>query len=200
MRNAAATKERILAAALAEFSAHGIAGARVDRIAQAARCNKNLIYIYFEDKETLFTTVLQKHLVRIHEEQPFTPDDLPGYAAKVFDWGQANPDLMRLLAWSALEQQAKGQAERVAALDAKVAALAEAQNAGRVGTAFPPDFLLIAVMSLATAWSVASPFGPSVNPRAAERPAALREGLIEAVRLLASAGKGKRTQGRDKVR
>jgi AcrR family transcriptional regulator len=200
MRNAAATKERILAAALAEFSAHGIAGARVDRIAQAARCNKNLIYIYFEDKETLFTTVLQIHLVRIHEEQPFTPDDLPGYAAKVFDWAQANPDLMRLLAWSALEQQAKGQAERVAALDAKVAALAEAQSAGRVGTAFPPDFLLIAVMSLATAWSVASPFGQSLNPRAAERPAALREGLIEAVRLLASAGKGKRTQGRDKVR
>jgi AcrR family transcriptional regulator len=200
MRNAAATKERILAAALAEFSAHGIAGARVDRIAQAARCNKNLIYIYFEDKETLFTTVLQRHLVRIHQEQPFTPDDLPGYAANVFDWARANPDLMRLLAWSALQQPAKGQTERVEALAAKVAALAEAQNVGRVGTAFPPDFLLVAVMSLATAWSVASPFGLSVNPRAAERPAALREDLTEAVRLLASAGKGKRTQGRNTER
>jgi AcrR family transcriptional regulator len=200
MRNAVATKERILGAALAEFSAHGIAGARVDRIAQAARCNKNLIYIYFEDKETLFTTVLQRHLVRIHQEQPFTPDDLPGYAAKVFDWARANPDLMRLLAWSALEQPAKGHAGRVEALAAKVAALAEAQNAGRVGTAFPPDFLLVAVMSLATAWSVASPFGLSVNPRAAERPAALREDLTEGVRLLASAGKGKRTQGRNTER
>src|ERR1700732_4502920 len=200
MRTAEATKERILEAALAEFSAHGIAGARVDRIAQAGRCNKNLIYIYFEDKETLFTTVLLKHLMRIHEEQPFTPDDLPGYAAKVFDWATANPDLMRLLAWSALEQQAQGHAERVEALSAKVAALTEAQHAGRVGTAFPPDFLLIAVLSLATAWSVASPFGPSVNPRAAERPAVLREGLSEAVRLLASAGKEKRTQRRDKVR
>jgi AcrR family transcriptional regulator len=194
MRNADATRERILEAALAEFSAHGIAGARVDRIAQAARCNKNLIYIYFEDKETLFTTVLQRHLVRIHQEQPFTPDDLPGYAANVFDWARANPDLMRLLAWSALQQPAKGQTERVEALAAKVAALAEAQNVGRVGTAFPPDFLLVAVMSLATAWSVASPFGPSVNPTAAERPAALREDLIEAVRLLAGAGKGKPTR------
>jgi AcrR family transcriptional regulator len=200
MRNAEATKERILEAALAEFSAHGIAGARVDRIARTARCNKNLIYIYFEDKETLFTTVLRKHLMRIHEEQPFTPDDLPGYAARVFDWAQANPDLMRLLAWSALEQEAKGHAERVEALGAKVAALTEAQHAGRVGTVFPPDFLLIAVMSLATAWSAASPFGPWVNPRAAERPAALRESLVEAVRLLASAGKRKRTQGRNKER
>ena len=200
MRTAEATKKRILEAALAEFSTYGVAGARVDRIAQTAGCNKNLIYIYFEDKETLFTTVLQKHLVRIHEEQPFTPDDLPGYAAKVFDWAMTNPDLMRLLAWSALEQQAKGHAARVEALEGKVAALTEAQDAGRVGTAFPPDFLLIAVMSLATAWSAASPFGPSVNPGAVERPAAPREGLIEAVRLLAGAGKRKRTQGINKGR
>src|SRR5215469_14226591 len=141
MRNAAATKERILEAALAEFSAHGIAGARVDRIAQAARCNKNLIYIYFEDKEALFTTVLRKHLMRIHEEQPFTPDDLPGYAAKVFDFAMANSDLMRLLAWSALEK-AKDPAQCGPALEAKLAALADAQDAGRVGTAFPPHFLL----------------------------------------------------------
>src|SRR5271155_1911820 len=118
MRNAEATRERILRAALAEFSAHGIAGARVDRIAQIAGCNKNLIYIYFEDKETLFTTLLRKHFMRIHEERPFTPDDLPGYAAKVFDFAMANPDLMRLLAWSTLEpQKTNDQAERVATLD-----------------------------------------------------------------------------------
>jgi AcrR family transcriptional regulator len=200
MRNAEATRERILKAALAEFSAHGVAGARVDRIARAAGCNKNLIYIYFEDKEALFTTVLRKHLMRVHEDQPFTPDDLPGYAAKVFDFAMASPDLMRLLAWSALEQKAKDQAGRVAILDAKVGALTEAQNAGQAGTAFSADFLLTAVMSLATAWSVASPFGPAVHPRAAERSAALRESLIEAVRLLADAGKGARTQGRRKKR
>ena len=187
-------------AALAEFSAHGIAGARVDRIAHAAGCNKNLIYIYFEDKETLFTTVLLKHLLRIHDEQPFTPDDLPGFAGKVFDWVIANPDLMRLMAWSTLEQKAKGQAGRVAAFEVKVRALTEAQTAGQVGTAFPPDFLLIAVMSLATAWSAAGLFGSSVNPKVAERPAAQRESLIEAVRLLANAGQANRTQGRSKAR
>ena len=200
MRNAEATKERILEAALAEFSAHGIAGARVDRIAQAARCNKNLIYVYFQDKETLFATVLRKHLLRVHEEQPFTPDDLPGYAAKLFDWAMANPAPMRLLSWFALEQQAKGPAERIPIFDAKVAALAEAQNAGQVGTAFPPDFLLTAALRLATAWSAAGPFGPSLDPKAAERPAALRKNITEAVRLLANAGKAARTQGRSKPR
>jgi AcrR family transcriptional regulator len=43
-RDSAATKERLLAAATDEFAAHGIAGARVDRIAAAARANKQLIY------------------------------------------------------------------------------------------------------------------------------------------------------------
>jgi AcrR family transcriptional regulator len=188
MRNAEATRERILDAALAEFSAYGIAGARVDRIAHAAGCNKNLIYVYFTDKETLFTTVLRKHFLRVHEEYPFTPDDLPVYAAKVFDFAMANPDLMRLLAWSALEQTIKEQAQRVAVLDAKVSALTAAQKAHQLGAAFPPDFLLVAVMSLATAWSAGSPFGPSVNPKAAERSTALRKKVVEAVRLLANAG------------
>jgi AcrR family transcriptional regulator len=193
MRNAEATRERILEAALAEFSAHGIAGARVDRIAQAAKCNKNLIYIYFEDKETLFTTVLMKHLMRVHEEQPFTPDDLPGYAAKLFDWAIANPDLMRLLAWCTLEQKPNGSADRSAAFRGKISQLAAAQQAGDVGRTFPPEFLLTAVMSLGTAWSVASLFGPSIDPKLAEHPAKLRKSVIEAVRLLTNAGKPSRT-------
>ena len=102
--NAEATRERILNAAMAEFAAFGVAGARVDRIAKAAGCNKNLIYIYFENKERLFTTVLRKHLARVYDEVPFTPDDLPGYAARIFDFVMAHPDLMRLMAWFGLEQ------------------------------------------------------------------------------------------------
>ena len=99
MKNAETSRERILEAATAEFAAFGIAGARVDHIAEAAGCNKNLIYMYFENKEKLFTTVLQKHLTRIYEEVHFTPDDLPGYATRVFDFAMARPDLMRLMAW-----------------------------------------------------------------------------------------------------
>jgi AcrR family transcriptional regulator len=131
MRNAEATRERILEAAMAEFAAYGIAGARVDRIAKTAGCNKNLIYIYFENKETLFTTVLKKHLVRVYEDLPFTPDDLPGYAARVFDFAMAHPDLMRLMTWFGLEQKVDSPAERGTALGAKVAALMKAQNAGQ---------------------------------------------------------------------
>ena len=59
MRNAEATKERILEAALAEFSDHGIAGARVDRIAQAARCNKNLIYSVSLSSKWRYTVIFE---------------------------------------------------------------------------------------------------------------------------------------------
>ncbi|HET6299346.1 MAG TPA: TetR/AcrR family transcriptional regulator, partial [Kribbella sp.] len=103
MGKAEATKERILEAAMAEFSAYGVAGARVDRIARTAGCNKNLIYVYFENKETLFTTVLEKHLSRVYSDLVVTPDDLPGQAGRVFDFAMENRDLMRLLAWSNLE-------------------------------------------------------------------------------------------------
>ena len=40
MRNADATREKILDAAMKEFSAYGIAGARVDRIERTANCIK----------------------------------------------------------------------------------------------------------------------------------------------------------------
>ena len=50
-RDPEATKARILAAAVREFSAKGISGARVDAIAARAKVNKRMLYYYFESKE-----------------------------------------------------------------------------------------------------------------------------------------------------
>ena len=63
-RDSAATKRRILDAATAEFAHFGLAGARVDRIAERAGANQQLIYAYFRSKEELFETsdVLSVHL------------------------------------------------------------------------------------------------------------------------------------------
>ena len=58
-RDSNATKARLLDAAFAEFAAYGIAGARVDRIAEAAGANKRLIYVYFGNKEQLFLAGMQ---------------------------------------------------------------------------------------------------------------------------------------------
>lgn len=187
MRNAEATRELILNAAMKEFSSFGIAGARVDRIAKAAGCNKNLIYIYFESKETLFATVLQKYIDRAFEAIPFTPDDLPGYAVHVFDFAMANPDLMRLMMWSNLEQRPVNPAGRGVVHAQKLQLLDQAQSAGQMGAAFPPGFLLTALMTLATAWTATNPFGPSLDPEAAKDGDAVKGFIAKAVAMMAEA-------------
>jgi AcrR family transcriptional regulator len=184
LKNAEATKERILEAAMEEFSSYGIAGARVDRIAKNAGCNKNMIYIYFENKETLFTTVLQNNLTRVYEEITFTPNDLPGYAARVFDFAMAHPDLFRLMAWYGLEQKVDNLTERASVQQKKIKELMNAQSAGLVGTTFTPGFLLTAIMALATAWTPTNPFGPSYDPNALKTPNKTREAIAKGVSLL----------------
>ena len=52
------TLRRLLLAAREEFAAQGLAGARIDNIAQAAGVTKQLVYHYYESKEKLFATVL----------------------------------------------------------------------------------------------------------------------------------------------
>src|SRR5580700_4335975 len=52
------SRAAILRAAVAESAEHGIAGARTDAIARAARVNKALLYYYFKDKDTLYGAVL----------------------------------------------------------------------------------------------------------------------------------------------
>jgi AcrR family transcriptional regulator len=53
------TRQRILAAAQAEFARVGLGGARVDRIALEAGANKRMLYYYFGNKDDLFLAVLE---------------------------------------------------------------------------------------------------------------------------------------------
>ena len=76
-RDSARTKSSILAAALLEFSEHGHAGARVDRIAKKAGISKPLIYDYFGDKDALYTAALREAYVQIRaSERDLNLDDM----------------------------------------------------------------------------------------------------------------------------
>jgi TetR/AcrR family transcriptional regulator len=61
------TRSRILEAALAEFAAHGLAGARTEQIAAAAQVNKALLYYYFESKEKLYAATLEMVSSRVRD-------------------------------------------------------------------------------------------------------------------------------------
>jgi AcrR family transcriptional regulator len=77
-RDADRSREIILLAARDEFAAHGLGGARVDRIAERAKLNKKLIYYYFADKDSLFSAVLEEAYRNIREaERQLHLDDMP---------------------------------------------------------------------------------------------------------------------------
>lgn len=75
------TRERILAAARAEFIEHGLRGARMQQIADRASVNKALLHYHFRDKEGLYQAVLldvvetvRDRVVAVVHESGETPD------------------------------------------------------------------------------------------------------------------------------
>ncbi|RAJ38643.1 TetR family transcriptional regulator [Kitasatospora sp. SolWspMP-SS2h] len=151
------TKQRLLAAATEEFAAHGIAGARVDRIAELAGVNKERIYGYFGSKQRLFDQVVARALDELAEAVPLQPGDDPAeYVGRVYDFHRANPALVRLFLWEGLhyrDDALPGEARRSTHYERKVAALAETfgtEASPRVGAC------LLSLIGLA-AWPVAVP-------------------------------------------
>lgn len=159
IRDAEATRQRLLDAAAEEFAARGIAGARVDRIADAARSNKAQIYHYFGSKDGLFDAVFDRIVQATVSETPVDPTDLPEYAGRLFDRYQQHPEIQRLATWYRLE---RGPGTHpigaiVASNAAKVKAIAKAQEAGLLTTRFEPAVLLALVLSISGTWSSMTP-------------------------------------------
>lgn len=53
-------REQILQGAMKVFLQHGYAGASMDRVAEVAKVSKNTIYNHFQDKEGLFTALIEQ--------------------------------------------------------------------------------------------------------------------------------------------
>jgi AcrR family transcriptional regulator len=104
VRDAGATKQRILNAAKKEFARNGLGGARVDEIAERAKANKRMIYHYFGNKEDLFQIVLEAAYADIRAaEQRLDLEHLPPRDALEklvrFTWGYylKNPEFITLV-------------------------------------------------------------------------------------------------------
>ncbi|GHH09938.1 TetR family transcriptional regulator [Streptomyces rubradiris] len=159
VRDPEATKARIFEAAVAEFSRHGIAGARIDRIAATAKANKQLIYAYFGNKAELFTQVLGSRMVDLASAVPVDPDDIDGWVDRLLDYHAAHPELLRLLFWEGMEYGTAELPDEEARQDhyaRKVAQIRDAQERGVITDTIPAGDLLILLISL-TNWSSALP-------------------------------------------
>jgi AcrR family transcriptional regulator len=158
-RDPAATKRRIFEAAVAEFARHGIAGARIDRIARAARANKQLIYAYFGNKQELFDQVVTEQVCLYLQEVHFDVERLPEYAGEAYDFFTAHPDAVRLGEWHSLEP-ADGPRPIPAiaeTIDRHVRAIRAAQQEGRVDDTFAADELLALIVSITRTWAAGTP-------------------------------------------
>jgi AcrR family transcriptional regulator len=150
IRDSENTKRKLLEAARLEFAARGLAGGRVDTIAAAAKCNKQLIYQHFGSKDGLFDAVFDQLVEGYLENVPMSVDDLADYAARLFDYSQANPELLQLATWYRLERELGGGVSELAkrASADKIAEIAGAQAAGRVTSDFSASEILSLVMAI----------------------------------------------------
>jgi AcrR family transcriptional regulator len=179
-RNSAATKERLLEAATDEFALHGIAGARVDRIATAAQANKQLIYAYFGSKEGLFDAALDEACGAMRHAVPFDAGDIPGYVVE-------HPELFRLVTWAGLERPAAVAEFEAESYGTKLAAIKAAQRDKRLDASFAPADLLALVMGIAAAWFSASEAVrrfDSKDPWSRARVRQFRRAAVEAARRI----------------
>ena len=179
-RDAEATRQRLIAAATAEFAAFGIAGARVDRIATHARANKAQIYHYFGSKAALFDAVWEAAVTQIITEAPLDVSDLPGWAADLSEVYARHPDIARLISWQRLERASHTPLRLGSAtVESYLKAITAAQAEGKVSDRFDAGVLYLLIVDLAMLWRAPSPeiLAAIKVPCAAER----REIIIQAV-------------------
>ncbi|TIV74205.1 MAG: TetR/AcrR family transcriptional regulator, partial [Mesorhizobium sp.] len=100
----AGVRKNILAVAMAEFAANGLAGARIDEIAAKTDTSKRMIYYYFGDKERLYGKVLEEAYREVRAgEEDLELDHLSPVAALTrlaeftFDHHSRHPDFIRMV-------------------------------------------------------------------------------------------------------
>jgi AcrR family transcriptional regulator len=183
-----ATRARILDAAAHEFAEHGLAGARVDRIAASANASKERLYAYFGDKRSLFEAVLAAHLAEIVESMPITADDLPGFVGGIFDFANEHPEHFRMMQWAKLSGDLDLLPEVPASLAERDAAvIRDAQARGLADPGWVAEELFTLLFALATS-DVYLPSKLSIADTARKRAAIVRA----AAKLIAVPGAGVR--------
>ena len=148
------TRGLIVDAAIAEFAAHGYAGARTSAIAARAGVNQQLISYYFDGKEGLYQAISEQWAQRegdLTAEDVPLPEQLRRYALEA----QHNPDGVRLMAWGGLEYSGPetdvDQVRRSERLQRNVDQLRELQAAGKLAADVDPACLTIMLMAAAMA-------------------------------------------------
>lgn len=182
-RDPEAKKQQLIEGALSEFAEHGLAGARVDRIAERAGISPGLVYSFHGGKAELFEAVFEAIVAASTSLVPLDADHLPEYAASLYDTGLAYPEVGRFLRWFELERGDIGaNAAASTSMAHKVTAIKAAQRRGTVTSVFTARELLALVLTIANMWGQSGEDVRTLVPAKARR--AL---VVNAVQQLISA-------------
>lgn len=189
-RDADRTQQAILQAAVAEFADAGLAGARVERIAERAGVNKRLLYYYFGSKDDLFLAVLEQTYADIREaEKALRLEKLePTTALRrlvefTWDYYIANPHFLTLLNSENLHKAAHlKRSERIRELNSPLIqllgdVLQRGQRADLFRGGVDPVQLYITIASLCYFYLSNNPTLSTIFGRDLRSPAALAERL-----------------------
>jgi AcrR family transcriptional regulator len=155
VRSTTELRGEILAAARTEFAQYGLAGARIDRIAQSAHASKERLYAHFGDKETLFREVVAADVDEFFGAVTPRPDAVPDWVGNLYDLMCARPEHLRMMTWAHLEgfildePRTDGDPIPIQA----IAAVEAAQAAGHVDREWQPVDLLVILFGIGLAWA-----------------------------------------------
>lgn len=146
------TRQRILAAALQEFAARGVAGARVAAIARRARVNVRMLYHYFGGKQRLFRAILEQKIAANLDMIAGFPPDVAEVLPALFERHRGDGAAIRMLQWEALAfsgRPAIAEEERRRSWREGVARLRDAQRRRLLPRDLDPEHLALAMVALA---------------------------------------------------
>ena len=148
------TKQRVLEAAAAEFAEYGVAGARINRIAETAKASKERIYSWFGDKDALFDHVMQTGLDRLAHAVPIDAD-LVEYTVRLHNYFVNDQSAQRVTMWAWLhdvETLGSFSDGRVEGYRHKLEVIRDAQHRGVVDNTWHAEELLALLLALASNW------------------------------------------------
>lgn len=187
------TRQRILEAARVEFAAHGLAGARIDRIARNASASKERLYAYYRHKAELFGAVVELNLVEFSQAVSHDGGEtLAEFAGALYDHSAAHPEHLRMIDWARLERQ-DAIAEPSPLIDEfhaeQVRGIIALQDSGAIDASWDPDHVTALIFGIVSCWTHEPAVAFSAHPDVDDAThAARRASVVRAVdRLVAPA-------------
>jgi AcrR family transcriptional regulator len=164
MPEPATPRQRVLQAAFTEFAERGVSGARIDRIASAAKTSKERVYTYFRSKDELYAGVVNEQISVVLDSVSLDLRNVPRYVGELFDFFVAHPEHLRLSNWGRLELHSAPTPRGDDVLATKVQTIADAQADGLIPADIPALDILMLLTHLAAGWLTSTEYHGIADP------------------------------------